>query len=269
MRMFYFIVGLVVAIVTLAGGFESVLAQIPGPPRGFPNPGRARGFRGPIDGQNEPVVVVDTGDARLIELKPVQAELKMTDDQKSQAKALVDQLKQDLKNVDVDSAPQLNSEERLKIGQEISRKHEEARKKAIEDIAAILDERQGVRFSQIRCQSHQTDGFTRDEIADKLDLTDEQRQKARKLIDEHAAAALEQVKSLAEAEKESAKSDSRRPKSRNSKSNHEKFFESALKARVKLNADLLAILTAKQKKTWKAMLGEPFDFQTPFPRVVR
>lgn len=110
-------------------------------------------------------------------------------------------------------------------------------------IKEILTAEQYKRYQEISLQQEGPSAFARKEVADKLGLSDSQREKVNAILEEQRATMRDMFQGGGGG------------------GDRQAMMETMQKLREETNAKLLAVLTAEQKKTWEAMLGKPFQFQ--------
>jgi len=110
-------------------------------------------------------------------------------------------------------------------------------------IKEILSAEQFKRYQEISLQQEGPAAFARKEVADKLGLSDSQRQKVNAILEEQRATMRDMFQGGGGG------------------GDRQAMMETMQKLREETNAKLLAVLTAEQKKVWEGMLGKPFQFQ--------
>jgi hypothetical protein len=161
----------------------------------------------------------------LIRDRAVQAEIKMTEQQAKAVRKLLDEL---------DGPFWAIRDLRPEEGGEILRGLIERMKRGAEKVL-IAEQRR--RLGEITLQAQGIEALVLTDVAERLKLTSDQRQQARKLVMEARAA-------LSQPDKQPADDDVR---------------EKAAKVRAEAQQQLVAVLTDDQKDQWAAMLGAPFD----------
>lgn len=204
-----------------------------------PQGGAGAGFGGGFGGQQ-------TG-PQLLAIAEVQKELGISDEQKSKLEAVVNDLREQSRGAfNFQDLQNLKEDEREKKLAEFRKKAEELGKKATESIGKILDAKQNERFGQLQLQREGIGAIVRDEVADKLKLSKEQREKLTKIQEESRSAQRGggNFGQLSEAERTELATKMR-------------------EAREKRTTDMLAVLTADQKGSWEKMVGAKFEFPQP------
>ncbi len=169
---------------------------------------------------------------QLIVNEAVQADLKMTDEQKKACAQAAEEARKALEGVN-----QLKPEER-------GPKFREAREKVEAALKKALKEEQLNRLNQIDYRQRGPSALTQREVAEKLELSREQRQKLGELSREAQQAIQKAREDTTGAERR----------------------EKIAKLRAGSNEKILELLTDAQKKKWSEMLGSPFDLQKLQPR---
>jgi type II secretory pathway component GspD/PulD (secretin) len=196
-----------------------------GPPGGFG--GGFGGGRGGRGGFGE-VWVFD-----LLARDTVRAELNLTDSQKSKLEAAAKPFEEERRNLRGMFQGMRSPDEFQTRMEEMRKKQEELRKKADEQINEVLTSTQFTRYRQIFLQSLGTSALARDEVADDLKLSDEQKAQLKKVQDDFRAK-QQQLGFLGSPEERQKLGEER-------------------------DAALKAVLTADQQKDWDAKLGPKFD----------
>ena len=182
-----------------------------------------------------------TGVTSLLGTPEVQKELGVNDDQKG----LIDDMLKDMRGSGGRSNFQdfrnLSQEERQKRFEEARKQGEERAKKAEEIPKVILEPKQFERLAELRIQREGVGALDRAEVAEKLGLTQEQKDKIRKIREESRSdrGGFDRNASREERDKAAAQSRERREKA---------------------NGNILAVFTTQQKETWEKMQGKKFDF---------
>jgi len=197
-------------VVGLVGGLAApALAQPSG-----------RGFRG-----NPGFLLMNSG---------VQKELKLTDDQVTKIREALTKVREDHKE-DLEKLRDrdLPQEDRAKL----TAKFNEANTKAL---AGILDAKQTRRLKQITLQVQGVQAFNDPEAQKGLKLTDEQKDKLRKIGQESG----QKMRELFQAG-----------------GDMEEMMKKMTELRKETMTSAAGVLTESQKKTWKELTGAPFEFR--------
>ncbi len=182
----------------------------------------------------------------LLRSEQVQKELKLTEEQTKKLAALQEEQAQKMREL-VQGMGGLSPEERRARMQESQKKRAELAQAYDKKLAEVLNADQAKRLDQIALQQRGIRGMLDEEVAKKLGLTDEQKEKI-------TAAANwvreEQTRSLREGREGGARPDPEAfAKLREKRAGIAK--EGMNKA--------LAVLTDEQKKKWEEMTGKPFE----------
>ncbi|MEW5884895.1 MAG: hypothetical protein AB1725_11835, partial [Armatimonadota bacterium] len=110
-------------------------------------------------------------------------------------------------------------------------------------IKEILSAEQFKRYQEISLQQEGPSALARKEVADKVGLSDSQREKINAILEEQRATMRDMFQGGGGG------------------GDRQAMMETMQKMREETNAKLLAVLTSEQKKTWEGMLGKPFQFQ--------
>jgi type III secretory pathway component EscV len=206
-----------------------LLALIAGPAAA--QQGRGFGFGG---GGNLATLAANTG---------VQKELKLDDQQVEKAKDLAEKTREKMRETR-DTLQGLEGEERRTKQQEISR---EMNASSLKALGEFLKPEQITRLKQISYQQRGVSAFNDPEVAKKLNLTDSQKGDIQTILQEN----IEGARGLF--------SQDQSPEEREAamKKITELRKQSLSKAEAKLNDE--------QQKSWKELLGAPFDYK-PDPR---
>jgi len=200
--------------------------------------GRGRGF-GQLLG----------GGLQLLTIAEVQQELKMTQPQIDKVQAKQQEMREAMREIFQSAGgpqnfQQMSAEEREKLFARV----QEVQKKAVAD---ILDEKQQKRFRQLELQSMGPRALSRRDVAEELKLTKEQQDKIRSIQQQ---ALQEQQAAMQGVDFQNATPEDRQK------------FREKMEGIAKATSDkITALLTEEQKKSWTAMLGEPFKFPARGP----
>ena len=196
-----------------------------GPPGGFG--GGFGGGRGGRGGFGE-VWVFD-----LLARDNVRAELNLTDSQKAKLEDAAKPFEEERRNLRGLFQGMRSPDEFQTRMEEMRKKQEELRKKAEEQVNEVLTSTQYSRYRQIFLQSLGTSALARDEVADDLKLTDDQKAQLKKVQDDFRAK-QQQLGFLGSPEERQKLGEER-------------------------DAALKAVLTADQQKDWDSKLGPKFE----------
>ncbi len=171
------------------------------------------------------------GGPALLANKSVQKELKLTDEQVEKATAVATEIREKMQEK-MQDIPQ--EERREKMPAIMAELNKEAQK----SLKEILKPEQATRFEQINLQVAGLQAFARPEVASKLKVTDEQKEKIKALQDESQASMREIFQGAG---------DDREGAMKKITELRKETFEKAV-----------ALMSDDQKKAWKEMTGEPF-----------
>jgi len=179
--------------------------------------------------------------AGLLGNASVQKELKLDDDQTTKAKATADKLNGEAREK-FTGLQDLPQEERREKMMAINHEINEATLKAVGE---YLKPEQITRLKQISYQRRGAQAFTDPEVAKKLNITDAQKTEIQTIVTESMAA----MRTIFQENQDDQ--------------------EARTKKMTELNKETLAKASAKlndeQQKTWKELLGAPFEYK-PDPR---
>ena len=168
------------------------------------------------------------GPGAMLQNEGVQKELKITDDQKTKLKEALDKVREDNKDILAKGFQDMTREDREKLA-----------KATNEAIAKVLDEKQTKRFKEIQLQTQGANAFSTPEVQSKLKLSDDQKDKIKKINEE----SREKMRDLFQGG----------------------FSEETAKKMAELRKETMdkatGVLSDDQKKTWKEMTGKPFEFR--------
>jgi Spy/CpxP family protein refolding chaperone len=170
----------------------------------------------------------------ILRMPEVQAELKLTDEQKTKLTEVTSQ-----RPAGGGQFRDLSREERQKA---MAERRAEQQKK----VAAILNADQMKRYRQLELQRQGPAAFQETEVQTELKLTADQKGKVETLLSEQRDAQRE-LRQSADGDREAMRA-------------------KTMELRKKTAEKLEALLTEEQKTQWKAMLGAPFTFPTAPPR---
>jgi hypothetical protein len=188
-------------------------------------------------------------DANLLASPEVQKELGVSDEQKG----LIEDMLTDLQSQRQQAFRQggggfqnfqdLSEDERRKLIEEGQKRMEEMNKKTEEMINMVLEPKQTERFGQLRLQRAGVGAFNRLDIAEKLALTQEQKDKMQKIQEANRPdpSAFASFRDMSEEERREA-------------------FAKLREKGEKANAEILNLLTGEQKESWAKLQGKKFEF---------
>lgn len=167
------------------------------------------------------------GGAELLFVPKVQADLKLSDPQKTQVRQLEEQMARDLQGL-VERFQGTKPEERPKLIADLIAGH-------LKQAMTILTPEQQTRFRQLSLQTQGTLALAQAEVASELKLTPEQRERVGVIVNEQQAALVTLVRG-------------------GLGSNAQQQVEGVLK---ETENRILPLLTDDQKARWKELLGPP------------
>lgn len=169
------------------------------------------------------------GPGALLQNEGVQKELKITDDQKTKLKEALEKVRDSHKD-DFEKIREMSPEDRQKFMRKVGAETQKA-------IAGILDAKQVKRLKQIEWQVGGARVLAAPEVQKGLKLSDDQKKKIAEVLDDSNKKMRELFQGGG--------------------GSREKFQELRKETEEKANN----VLTADQKKSWKEMKGQPFEFQ--------
>jgi Spy/CpxP family protein refolding chaperone len=173
------------------------------------------------------------GGANLLRRPEVQAELKLTDDQKTKVNDMLAKLREDMQGR-IQDLRDASPEERQKIMAEMQADQTKR-------VNAILNTDQQKRFKEISLQQQGYSALAMPDVQADLKLTDDQKSKIKEIL-QHQGEAQREIFQNAQGDREAARS--------------------KMEALRKETDDkIAALLTDDQKNQWKAMLGTPFKLE--------
>jgi Spy/CpxP family protein refolding chaperone len=168
------------------------------------------------------------GPGAMLQNEGVQKELNITDAQKTKLKEALDKVREDNKDI-IAKGRDMTAEDRAKLA-----------KAGNDAIAKVLDEKQAKRFKEIQLQTQGARALQSQEVQSKLKLSDDQKEKIKKINEESG----EKMRELFGGG----------------------FNEETAKKMAELRKETMdkatGVLSDEQKKTWKEMTGKPFQFQS-------
>jgi len=175
------------------------------------------------------------GGAMLLTNKGVQKELKVTDDQASKLTTFSEEMRAKQREA-FQGLQDLSDDERRTKMQELQRSMQADMKKGLTD---ILKPEQLTRFQQIQRQQMGAQAFLMPDVADTLKITDEQKTKLQEIQQESGQQMREVFQEF--------------------QNDREGATKKMAELRKASTDKAMAVLTDSQKKSWKDMIGEPFE----------
>lgn len=186
----------------------------------------------------------------LLRIPEVQKELELVDDQLQDIQKLQEELasqRGERPRVDFQN---MSEEERRKFVEERQKEAAEREKATKAKVAEILLPMQMERLEQIRIQTQGIRALFDPEVVAKLNITEEQREKMRAVMEESQESMRERMRELFQ-------------RGQQQQQDREAMREQFTKIREELDNKVLAVLTADQKKKFEELKGEPFDMPRP------
>ncbi len=168
-----------------------------------------------------------------------QKELKLSEEQITKVQNLGENMRESMRETfqSLQDVPQDQRQEKMQaMMREVSEKLQK-------EIKGILNEDQMKRYKEISLQAMGFAAFEQEEVAKKLELTDEQKKK----IEDIQQSVMEQTRSAFQ----------------DAQGDREAMVQKMREIREGAKTKALAVLTDKQKETWKEMTGKEFTFE-PF-----
>lgn len=181
------------------------------------------------------------GPSALLGMAEVQKEIGLSE---GDAKKLTDELRALFPAREGGNRENLSEEQRNARREEMRKQMEEIGKKSDEKIKAALTPAQYKRLGELRVQREGVGAFGREDVAEKLKLTTEQKEQIAKLQQE-------------------ARPQFGRNRGEGGNQGERPSPEDFRARRDKLNADVVALLTPEQKSAWENMQGAKFEFPAP------
>jgi Spy/CpxP family protein refolding chaperone len=176
------------------------------------------------------------GSINMLRTPEVQAELKLTDEQKTKVIELADRLREERRGQG-GNFQDLSPEERQK-------RAEERRASEDKQLSAILNADQMKRYNQLRLQQQGMSALAEKAVAEELKLTSDQRTKIEGILD----AQRSEMRSAFQGG--------------GGGGDREAMREKMMAMRKQTDEKIAALLTEEQKNKWKEMVGAPFTFPT-------
>jgi Spy/CpxP family protein refolding chaperone len=175
------------------------------------------------------------GGANMLRMPEVQAELKLTDDQKTKVTDAMAKLREQRQNAGQDFQS-LSQDERQKLM---------AQRRAEDDkaLADVLNADQMKRYHQLQLQQQGLSSVAQDKaLADELKITDDQKTKIQTIADDQRNAMRELFQSAGGG------------------GDRQAMMQKMQDLRKQTDEKIAAVLTDDQKSKWKDMIGTPFTF---------
>ncbi len=217
--------------------------------RGFGPPGRG-GPRGGRFGRGFPPGG-SRGLLRVLQEDEVQTELKLTDDQKQKVNELAGKFAQPTPEMEelFRSMREASDEERDALRKRLDSLRAARRKELEQELQKVLNPTQFQRLLQIDLQRRGVPALRDDEVAAKLNLSQQQRDKIQQIfesVDQQRRAMFERLRGAPRDERMTLFAELR---------------ERSKQLEKQRDEQVLAVLTPQQRQQWQAMLGPPFGEQ--------
>jgi Spy/CpxP family protein refolding chaperone len=181
----------------------------------------------------------------LLRMEQVQKEMKLTDEQATKVKEVVEKLGAEMREKGAGLRDIENRDERRAKMAELS---DEFDRKVREQLRDVVPREQMMRLYQIRMQVRPVaDSLASKFIASRLKLTEEQQAKVAQIAKDMQAKQSELFAGMREASQEQ----------------RTQAFEKMRKIRSDADEQVLAVLTPEQKEAFQKMQGEKFELQRP------
>jgi Spy/CpxP family protein refolding chaperone len=195
--------------------------------------------------------------------KALQEELKVTATQKEKFKAIAEKNAEENKKRFEEYGPKFKDAagdmDKLKeIGTSMQKESQKANEEVRKKVEELLSDDQKKRISQIERQQGGVRAFLKEENAKALSLTDDQKGKIKGIVDEYQKDVQDVMKSSGGSFKD-GKFSFDKDKFAESQKKRDKLTKAAM-------GDIDDLLTADQRKTWKEMIGDPFDLSKLTPQ---
>jgi hypothetical protein len=180
------------------------------------------------------------GVAMLIGNESVQKELKLDDAQVSKAKEVAEKIGEKMRTAR-EETKDLDQEERKTKMTELNKEINESTLKVVGE---FLKPEQVKRLKEISCQTRGMQAFADPEIAKKLNITDAQKDEIKTISDDANASIRELFPEL--------------------QNDREGTMKKITEQRKEALGKIVAKLNDEQQKTWKEMIGAPFELKVEF-----
>ncbi len=181
----------------------------------------------------------------LLNREQVQAEMKLTDEQKTQVKAITEKLMGEMRE---QFSALRDIEDRAKRAEKMSELSDQLDGKLREEMRGLLEREQMMRLFQIRLQVNAaSDSLTNERLARRLEISDQQKQKLAEVKTELQAKQAELYGKMSDA-------------SQNQRSS---LNQELRQLRADADQKALDALTAEQKKSFEEMKGKIIELRRP------
>ncbi len=181
----------------------------------------------------------------LLRIEAVQTELEISPDQQEALDKLAEQNRPERPDADFRN---MDEEQRRAFFEKMQKEQAERTAQMKDQLIEVLLPEQIERLEQISIQLRGVQALEDDEVAAKLKITDEQKEKLAKVRDELQQKMRDQMREIF------------------SSGDREKIQEAFGKAREDMEEEVLGVLTSTQRSDFDAMKGEPFEMPEGFGR---
>jgi len=183
------------------------------------------------------------GKLGLLRMEEVQKEIEIDEDQKAELDKLNEEIRGD--GGQNRNFQDLSDEERQKLFQEFQERTQKAEAK----LGDILLPHQMDRLEQLSIQQRGTAALSDEKVAEKLELTDEQKEKLKTVQEEVGNTMRDEARKIFQENQDGGGGGD--------------AFAKLAELRKEAETKILDVLTDGQKKTFEEMKGEPFEFPRP------
>jgi len=176
----------------------------------------------------------------LLTNKSVQEELKLNDDQKKKVEEVAKKMGEMIREKTKDFKQEDFREKFPAVMKEVN-------EAVAKDLSGVLKDDQSKRYKQIQLQQMGIRAFSNEDTTKALKLTDEQKKDITALIEENGKQITEKTKDL-------------------TRQDFAKRREISQQVSKETMGKIATKLTSDQKKTWKDLVGEPFEIKFERPR---
>lgn len=201
--------------------------------------GRGGGFGGPFGGFGGGPR--GGGLLMLLAVEEVQKECEVIDDQLTDIRGIGERLRTQRGPGERPNFREMSEAEREKFMQQMQQQRQERAKKEREELAKILLPNQLERLEEISLQTQGIGALNNPDVAAKLNISPEQKQKIETTLQENMQAMGERMRALFQG------------------GDREGIRDKMTAMRKEMEGKVLAVLSADQKKQFEEMKGEPFE----------
>lgn len=212
------------------------------------------------------------GGVMLLAMPAVQQELQITEAQRPQLEKVLqgyqDRMQQIFETIDFQALGELSEQERVAGFEQVRQQQDRATQQAFTAVDGILDERQRQRFEQLQVQQEGAAALMREDIATRLQLTEEQREQIRRLLEPRRPGG---PRGAGRPPGPEAPGGPFGPEGPGGPFPPRGIggpgplpdFEALRKEREEAEAQAIALLTKEQRAAWEELRGKPFAFPAP------